>query len=52
VAKRYGVLLDSGVAARSTFVIDTQGTIRSIEIHEMGKVPDRQKVIEFLKSMS
>jgi peroxiredoxin len=52
VAKRYGVLLDSGVAARSTFIIDTKGVVRFIEIHEMGKVPDRQKVIEFLKSMS
>ena len=52
VAKRYGVLLDSGIAQRSTFIIDTNGIVRFIEIHEMGKVPDRQKVIEFLKSMS
>jgi peroxiredoxin (alkyl hydroperoxide reductase subunit C) len=52
VAKRYGILLESGVAARATFIIDTTGTIRYIELHEMGKVPDRNKVIEFLKSMS
>jgi peroxiredoxin len=52
VAKRYGVLLESGVAARATFIIDTTGTIRYIELHEMGKVPDRNKIIEFLKSMS
>lgn len=52
VSKKYGVLLDSGVSARATFIIDTTGTIRWIEMHEMGRVPDRGKVIEFLKSMS
>lgn len=51
VAQRYGVLLDTGVAARATFVVDTQGIIRSIEVHEMGRVPDRQKLIEFLKTL-
>jgi peroxiredoxin len=51
VAQKYGVLLDSGVSARATFVVDTQGIIRMIEVHEMGKVPDRQKLIEFLKTI-
>jgi peroxiredoxin len=51
VAQKYGVLLDSGVSARATFVVDTQGIIRMIEVHEMGKVPDRQKLIEFLKTL-
>jgi peroxiredoxin len=52
VSRRYGVFLDTGVSARATFVIDTQGIIRSIEVHEMGKVPDRQKLIEYLKTVS
>ena len=52
VAKRYGILLESGVAARATFIIDMTGTIRYIELHPMGRVPDRNKIIEFLKSMS
>ena len=52
VAQKYGVFLDTGVSARATFVIDTQGVIRMIEVHEMGKVPDRQKVIELLKTLS
>lgn len=51
VSQRYGVLLDSGVSARATFVVDTQGIIRMIEVHEMGRVPDRQKLIEFLKTI-
>lgn len=51
VAQRYGVLLDNGTAARATFVVDTQGIIRSIEVHEMGKVPDRARLIEFLKTI-
>ena len=52
VAQKYGVFLDSGVSARATFVIDTQGIIRMIEVHEMGKVPDRQKLIDHLKTIS
>lgn len=51
VSQQYGVFLDSGVSARATFVVDTQGIIRMIEVHEMGKVPDRQKLIEFLKTL-
>ena len=51
VSRRYGVLLDTGVAARATFVIDPQGIIRSIEVHEMGRVPDREKLIEYLKTL-
>jgi peroxiredoxin len=51
VARRYGVLLDTGVAARTTFVIDLDGIIRMIEVHEMGRVPDRRKLIEFLKTI-
>ena len=51
VAQKYGVFLETGYSGRATFVIDKKGIIRSIEIHEMGEVPDRTKVIETLRSI-
>jgi len=51
VAQKYGVFLDTGYSGRATFVIDRNGIIRSIEIHEMGTVPDRGKVVDALQSL-
>ena len=52
IAKSYGILRHEGYSERATFVIDKQGIIRRIEVHEIGKVPDRSKVIELLKTLS
>ncbi|MCS7021313.1 MAG: peroxiredoxin [Gemmataceae bacterium] len=35
ISRDYGVLLDSGVALRGTFIIDRQGIIRAITIHDL-----------------
>jgi alkyl hydroperoxide reductase subunit AhpC len=35
ISSDYGVLLDSGVALRGTFIIDKQGIIRAITIHDL-----------------
>jgi len=51
VAKKYGILRPEGYSERATFVIDTKGVIRHIEVHEIGKVPDRAKLIELLKTL-
>ena len=51
VAKKYGILRPEGFSERATFVIDKKGVIRHIEVHEIGKVPDRVKLIDFLKSL-
>ena len=51
VAQRYGVFRSEGFSERATFVIDKAGTIRSIEIHEVGKVPDRTKIIKLLGTL-
>jgi peroxiredoxin (alkyl hydroperoxide reductase subunit C) len=49
VAQKYGILRPEGYAERATFVIDTKGIIRHIEIHEIGKLPDQAKLIEVLQ---
>ena len=51
VAKKYGILRNEGFSERATFVIDKKGNVRHIEVHEIGKVPDRAKLIEFLKTL-
>ncbi len=51
VAKNYGVLRSEGYSERATFVIDKKGNIRHIEVHEIGKVPDRAKLLEILKGL-
>jgi peroxiredoxin (alkyl hydroperoxide reductase subunit C) len=52
VAKIYGVLRPEGYSERATFVIDKKGVIRHIEVHEIGKVPDRAKLLELLKTLN
>jgi len=32
-------------------VIDKKGIVRHIEVHEIGKVPDRAKLIDILKTL-
>jgi peroxiredoxin (alkyl hydroperoxide reductase subunit C) len=51
VAKKYGILRDEGYSERATFVIDKKGIIRHIEVHEIGTVPDRVKLLEILKNL-
>jgi peroxiredoxin len=51
VAGKYGILRPEGVSERATFVVDKQGIIRSIDIHEIGKVPDNRLVVEFLRTL-
>jgi peroxiredoxin len=51
VAEKYGILRPEGYAERATFVIDTKGIVRHIEIHEIGKLPDQAKLIEVLRGL-
>ena len=51
VAKKYGILRAEGYSERATFVIDKNGIIRHIEVHEIGKVPDRAKLLDILKNV-
>jgi peroxiredoxin len=39
VAKKYGVLRSDGVAERALFVIDKQGIIRYIDVHDINRRP-------------
>ena len=51
VSKKYGVLRPDGVSERATFVIDKDGVIRHFEIHEIGILPDQNKLVEILRKL-
>jgi peroxiredoxin len=51
VSKRYGILRPEGFSERATFVIDTKGIVRGIEVHEIGTLPDHDKLLETLRSI-
>lgn len=51
VSKKYGILRSEGYSERATFVIDKQGILRYIEIHEMGRLPDHDRLLEALKGL-
>jgi len=52
VSQKYGVLRSSGVSERALFVIDQQGIIRYVDVHDINERPDLEilmKQLEMLK---
>jgi peroxiredoxin len=52
VAERYGVLRSDGVSERALFVIDKQGIIRYIDVHDINERPDLDELISALAALS
>ena len=53
VVKKYGVYWpELNACYRATFVIDRQGTIRSIERYGKGELPDPEKVLGEVKTLA
>lgn len=51
VAKKYGILRSDGVAERAIFVIDKQGIIRYIDIHDINQRPSLEVLIGELEKL-
>lgn len=51
VAQSYGVLREQGFAERALFIIDKQGIVRYIDVHEIGDVPDEAVLFEELAKL-
>jgi peroxiredoxin (alkyl hydroperoxide reductase subunit C) len=51
VARRYGVLRPEGYSERATIIVDRAGIVRFIDIHAIGKVPDQDRMVEFLRTL-
>jgi peroxiredoxin (alkyl hydroperoxide reductase subunit C) len=48
VAQKYGVLRSNGVSERALFVIDKQGIIRYIDVHDINKRPPLEDLVREL----
>lgn len=51
VAKKYGVLRSDGATERTLIVIDKEGVIRYIDVHDINKRPPLDKLIEELDKL-
>jgi len=51
VAERYGVLRSDGMTERALFVIDKQGIIRYIDVHDINKRPRLEILIKELEKL-
>ncbi|HLQ66280.1 MAG TPA: peroxiredoxin [Candidatus Limnocylindrales bacterium] len=51
VSRKYGILRPEGISERATFVVDKQGILRGIEVHDIGTLPDHKKLLETLRSI-
>lgn len=51
VAKKYGVLRSAGVTERALFVIDKEGIIRYIDVHDINKRPHLEDLVRELENL-
>ncbi|MBX5484042.1 MAG: redoxin domain-containing protein [Myxococcaceae bacterium] len=51
VATQYGVMRGSGTAERAIFVIDKQGIIRYIDIHDINEQPPTDAIMRALDGL-
>lgn len=49
VAKKYGVLRAEGYSERAIFVMDKEGVIRYIDIHDIDHQPDNEVLLDVLR---
>lgn len=51
VADRYGVLRSDGMAERALFLIDKEGSIRYIDVHDINESPNLDVLVEEMKKL-
>jgi peroxiredoxin len=51
VAQAYGVLRKEGMSERAIFIIDKQGIIRYIDVHDIAEQPDEEQIFEELRKL-
>ena len=47
----YAVLRNTGISERAIFVVDEQGIIRYIDIHDIGQVPPTDQIMKALDAL-
>lgn len=52
VSLKYGILREEGISERAIFVIDKEGIIRYIDIHDINEEPPIEPVLHVLSEMN
>lgn len=53
VSKKYGVYVnEKGHCERAIVVVDKEGIVRYIDVHNIGEAPDNAQVLEVLRELS
>jgi len=52
VAKKYGVLRSDGLSERALFVIDKEGIIRYIDVHDINEKPPLEELVKALEDLN
>ena len=50
-AIKYGVMREEGITERALFIVDKQGIIQYIDVHDIDKQPDNGELITALKNL-
>lgn len=52
VSKQYGVWKeDKGISERANVIVDKQGVIRYIDVHDIGEAPDNEQLRDVLREL-
>ncbi len=51
VALKYGVLRDNGITERAIFIVDREGRIRYIDVHDINEQPKNEELLDALKDI-
>ncbi len=51
VAERYGVLRAEGMSERAIFIIDKEGIVRYIDVHDIEEQPDEEQIFDELRKL-
>lgn len=51
VAKKYGVLRAQGMSERALFIVDKEGKVVYIDVHDISAQPDNEDLFEVLRKL-
>lgn len=51
VCSLYGVLTDDGYSERANFIVDKEGRIAFIDVHDSNEQPDIEELLEILRGL-
>lgn len=51
VIQKYGILNPGGMAERALFIIDKEGKVAYIDVHDISKQPDNEDLFEVLRTL-